>query len=207
MLELNRRRAQDEEGVLNFNTPDPWCDEPGIRSKYSGLIFDRNCRDRDAAQKVLGVGHRLVDLAIKQARNSATSVTIVSRKILKAPLIVFRIRDQVTAVTGAVRSVVVGCLASDDDTFQLLRDWELLQLLNRIQLDRNFRRSIGAGVEIDRDRIGETLDHALNALEEQLGGLDLPFKVPEPLLLALLWPGEFSKPEARENESEVGEQS
>lgn len=196
MLEVNRRRVQDEGGALSFNTPDAWCDEPGIRTKYSGLIFDRNCRDRDAAQKALGVGHKLMDLAIKQARNSAASVTLVSKKILKSPFVVLRIRDRVTSVAGAVRAVVVGCMVSDDNTCEVLRDWELLQSMNGIQSDRNFRRSIGAGVELDRALAQEKIDQAMRAVEAQLGSLDLPFKVPELSILALIWPGEFSKPES-----------
>lgn len=196
MLELNRRRVQNEEGALSFNTPDSWCNEPGIRSKYTGLIFDRNCRDRDAAQKVLGVGHKLVDLAIKQARDCAASVTLISKKILKAPLVVLRIRDRVTSVAGAVRAVVVGCVVSEDNTCKLLRDWELLQLLNGVQSDRNFRRSIGAGAEIDQELVQVKVDLARQSVEGQLSSLDLPFKVPEPSLLALLWPGEFSRSES-----------
>ena len=196
MLELNRRRVQDEEGALGFNTPEPWCDEPGIRSKYSGLIFDRNCTDRDAASRVLGVGHKLVDLAVAQARNSAASVTLVSRKALKAPLVVFRIRDRVTSLAGTVRAVSVGCLVSDDNSCQILRDWELLQLLNRVIADRNFRRSISAGTQIDRGLIQVKLEGASTAVEKQLDVLDLPFKVPHSAILALLWPAEFGRPEA-----------
>jgi hypothetical protein len=37
----------------------------------------------------------------------------------------------------------------------------------------------------------------------QLGSLDLPFKVPELSILALFWPGEFSKPESLAAEPEV----
>ena len=173
-----------------------WCEEPGIRTKYSGLVFDRNCRDRDAAQKVLGVGNKLMDLAIKQARNSAASVTLVSKKILRSPLVVLRIRDRVTSVAGAVRAVVVGCLIFEDNTFQILRDWELLQYLNVIQSDRNFRRSIGANVVLDRSLAQQKFDRARNAVESRFGNLELPFTVPEVSILALLWPDEFPRPES-----------
>lgn len=200
ILELNRRRVQDDEGALGFNTPEPWCEEPGIRSKYSGLIFDRHCGDRDAASRVLGVGHKLVDLAVAQARNSASSVTLVSRKTLKHPLVVFRIRDRVTSVAGAVRAVSVGCLVSDDDRCQIQRDWELLKLLNGILADRNFRRSISSGSQVDTRLVQSTLDTASSAVEEQLGTLDLPFKVPDLSVLALVWPTDVSKPDASSDE-------
>ena len=204
MLELNRRRAQDEGGGLSFNTPEAWCEHGGIKSKYSGLIFDRNCRDRDAAQKVLGVGHKLVDLAIEQARNSAASVTLVSKKALKSPLVVYRIRDRVTSSDGVVRGVVVGCLLNDDSSHEVLRDWELLQLLNRILSDRNFRRSIGNAAEADRGKVQEMLDRATKVIEGRMGSFDLPFKVPEASLLALLWPGEFAKSDPTIAETDEG---
>jgi ERCC4-related helicase len=204
MLEVNRRRAQEENGELSFNTPDAWCEEPGIRAKYAGLIFDRNCRGREAAQRVLGVGHKLVDLAISQAKNSAASLTLVSRRILKSPLIVFKIRDRVTSVAGAVRAVVVGCLVSDDNNCELLRDWELLQVLNGILADRNFRRSVAVGIEVERRIVQAKLDAALATVEAQQPHLDLPFKVPEPTLLAVLLPEVNSNSEAIATEGDSG---
>jgi len=149
---------------------------------------------------VLGVGHKLVDLAVAQARNSASSVTLVSRKTLKHPLVVFRIRDRVTSVAGAVRAVSVGCLVSDDYSCQIQRDWELLKLLNGILADRNFRRSISSGSQVDTRLVQSTLDTASSAVEEQLGTLDLPFKVPDLSVLALVWPTDFSKPDASSDE-------
>ena len=92
MLELNRRRVQDDGEQLGFNTPEAWCHEPGIRTKYAGLIFDRNCRDRDAAQRVLGVGHKLIDLAVQQARNSSANLTLVFPEVLKGAFV--RISDR-----------------------------------------------------------------------------------------------------------------
>jgi len=54
---------------------------------------------------------------------------------------------------------------SDDNTCQVLRDWELLQNMNGIQSDRNFRRSIGAGVELDRTVAQAKSDLAIEAVE------------------------------------------
>src|SRR5205085_10601121 len=41
MLHLNKRKIQDDAGVLSFYTPEPWLSMPGVARQYSGMVFDR----------------------------------------------------------------------------------------------------------------------------------------------------------------------
>jgi len=50
-------------------TPEPWVQEVGIRSSYEGLVFDRTVRGKDAINRIVGVGHKVVEQAMHQARS------------------------------------------------------------------------------------------------------------------------------------------
>ena len=69
MLELNKRRVSKTAEGLTFKTPEAWEDEPGVRASYERMTFDRRAAGRDA-QRVLGVGHKVIDLAVIQAQVS-----------------------------------------------------------------------------------------------------------------------------------------
>jgi hypothetical protein len=75
-----------------------------VRSSYSDMTFDRDDRSRDAAQHILGVGHKVIDLALAQALDREEAVATLPRAILERPLLLFRVTGQ----GGAVRSTVAG---------------------------------------------------------------------------------------------------
>ncbi len=104
MLHLNKRKIQDDAGGLSFNTPEPWVGSPGVARQYSGMVFDRTGKD---PQKILGVGHRLVDQAITQARKLTSTVTVAPATVVAFPIYLFRITDRVTSQGGVVRAVAV----------------------------------------------------------------------------------------------------
>ena len=83
MLRINRRMVREEPDGLAFLTPEAWLTEPAVRTSYSRMIFDRQDRARDAAQRILGVGHKLVNHAINQAKESGASVASISKSSLK----------------------------------------------------------------------------------------------------------------------------
>ena len=62
----------------------------------------------------------------------------------------------------------------------------------------------GEGIEVERRIVQAKLDAALATIEAQQPHLDLPFKVPEPTLLAVLLPEENSKPETVATDGESG---
>ena len=69
-------------------------------------MFDRNKRGKDAAQKVLGVGHKLMDLAMVQARGQTATVAALPPSALANPIYICHVRDRVTAKGGFARSII-----------------------------------------------------------------------------------------------------
>jgi hypothetical protein len=129
MLVRNRRRPERDDGVFSFKTPEAWLMSPGIRSRYEGLIFHRNPRDDDEAERIVGVGHQLFDQALAQAGEWEGSLALV--KDLPHPLAVFRFQDAVTSQGGQVRQVVAGVTAKATGELVLVRDEEVLEILNQ----------------------------------------------------------------------------
>ena len=102
------------------------------------------------------------------------------------PLVLFRIQDAVTGGTGHLRQVVVGVTGGRPGALELLRDEQVLELLNR--------RKPGYADE-DRSVLPGSVNSVPAWLEQarvyairNVDGLRLPFR--KPLLddLALFWP-------------------
>lgn len=191
MLQLNKKRAQDDERGLSFLTPDDWLTEPGIAREYSGMLFDRSAGTKEAT---LGVGHKLVDQAVAQARGLTASVGAVLAELLPHPLAVFRITDRVTGGGGVVRAVTAAVNMTADG-FALLRDWELVVRLNEIVSDRDPRR-YRLQATTDPAETAARAEEARVWLSNKLTDLDPPFQVPEVTLTCLLLPGVRSAPDA-----------
>lgn len=134
-LALNGRRAKEDADGLSFLTPDAWRTEPGIYAEYRGMRFDRRDRAPDAARRLLGVGHKVVNQAIQQARARSAIVASLSPDDLKAPLIAFYVRDRVTT-SERRRSRIVAAVQLDgsDEGPSLVLDWQLIKLLNGLPL-------------------------------------------------------------------------
>ncbi len=111
ILTLHRRKVRDDKDGLFFKTPDEWAKQRGIDNEYEGMMFDRQNRAKDSGKRLLGVGHRLVDHAIRVACNLTGSVAVLPQGTISNPFCVFRISDRVTAEGGHVRSVVVAAEA------------------------------------------------------------------------------------------------
>ena len=183
MLHLNHRRVSEDGGGLTFQTPDGWRGSPGVLAAYSGMRFDRNAGEKQS----LGVGHKLVDAAIGQARELTAAVAGVPDDLLPGPLYVFRVSDRVTTGTGVVRAVTVG-IADAQTGRQLLRDWEVVKLLNGL-LDRDPRRFDVRPTTMKTDTQA-SVDAATSWLSSQWAALDLPFAFPTPRLVSVLVPGQ-----------------
>ncbi len=190
MLTLNGRRVREDEEGLSFLTPEAWLNEPGVRTRYERMIFDRHNRSKDVAQRLLGVGHRLVTQALQQAKTNSVCVASLPADVLKKPLFVFRINDRVTGVGGAVRSVVAAIEIDlkDGQASDLLRDWELLERLNFLTESRGVKSAKTSLAPEDKNAVRNMLDRASALLEQQVPLLDLPFKFPDVETLVILWP-------------------
>jgi ERCC4-related helicase len=190
MLSLNGRQVRDELDGLSFRTPEAWLDEPGVRSSYEHLHFDRQGRSKDAAERVVGVGHKVLDQALKQAGESPACVASLPAGVLPRPLVLFTITDSVTTEGMLVRSILVGVElpSSPDETMLVLRDWEALEKLNTLSEGRGYRRARESARSADPDAVIKAVEQARAEVEGRLPSLQLPFRLPEIALSAVLWP-------------------
>jgi hypothetical protein len=187
MLAINRRRPREEDGRLSFRTPDAWLDEAGVASEYDGLVFDRAPRERDAAKKVVGVGHKAFDRAVRQALAFKAAIAVIPDDELRHPLLVFRVSDRVTTERGHARAVVFG-IARDDQGLRLRKDFELIDELNGFNVNRLARAKVPVPA-VGPDVVLEAASAAEAFLNDHLPATDLKFKVPLTELIAVLWPG------------------
>ena len=169
---------------LSFKTPQEWrAADFAIVEQYE-LVFARDLSPREG-EDVAGVGHRVMDHALRTAADATGALAALGG--LAGPLVVFGLRDRITGSGGAVRKVVVGMLRSDDLSWQLLRDWEVLKLLNPAA-DKPRSGNFRVEPQDDIDVPG-ILSDAERCLKSRTGELDLPFRVPEIEQIACLVPG------------------
>ncbi|WP_324503944.1 DEAD/DEAH box helicase [Acidiphilium rubrum] len=176
-----RRIFRRDEG-LEIKTPDEWkARSYALRDKYEGLVFDRNLRGTNAASRVLGVGHLLFDIALEEARNLPSTFARVDG--LAAPLLVVTVEDQITGTGALVHRLIFGVTEKEGEA-EVLRDWELLQLLNGIAL-----RNAGKTAETDPSVVEQSsvVARLKQAFDAELGAraptLRRPVSWPEILLL------------------------
>lgn len=190
MLILNSRRIQESDKGVSFITPERWMNQPGIRSSYENMIFDRNVKGGEAAKRVLGVGHKVIDQSLQQAMSLKVSITTLSETVLKHPIIVFGIKDQVTTEEGAIKKMVtaVELGSQKDGNDRLLKDWELLMKLNKISEGPNIRRAKSAYSPAGISAVRAAVARADAIVNQSLGELDIPFKYPVSDLITIIWP-------------------
>jgi len=190
ILVLNHRRVNIDERGMSFLTPDAWNGSPGVRISYEGLVFDRSDSTIDGAHRVLGVGHRVIDSAISQAKTSESIVTVLPKTMISNPIVAFRIVDQVTTDRGVIRAVIAGVEMSPTDLNRpkLLRDEELLLKCNELTKVPGNRLMSEPNRPTDANEVDSVISEAQVFLESNLDGLDLPFRVPAVTFLAIIWP-------------------
>jgi len=129
MLVRNRRQPRTGPEGLSFKTPDEWMVEPAILPEYGGMIFDREQAGEGAPERLLGVGHKLVDMAIGQAAGFEACLAAVAGGKAECPLLACRVYDRVTTGEASRPSVVCGAEVRDGK-ITIIPDWVLLQKLN-----------------------------------------------------------------------------
>jgi superfamily II DNA or RNA helicase len=200
MLVLNRRRPRrGDDGALGFKTPDAWMSEVGVRSTYEGLVFDRTVRGKDAMNRVVGVGHKIVEQALQQAVNESACAAIVSSTLLHQPIVVARILDRVTGKDVPVRSVVLAAERSaKTGEWMILRDWQTVRRLNEMVENLSvLRRSCGPPEALGG--IQSAVASALRLIESEVPTLKTGFRVPLVEALVVIWPGtECAPPRGQE---------
>jgi hypothetical protein len=178
-----RRIFRRDEG-LEIKTPDEWkARSYALRDKYEGLVFDRNLRGINAASRVLGVGHLLFDSALEEARNLPSSLACIEDIV--APLLVVTVEDEVTGTGALVHRLIFG-VTEKDGKVEVLRDWELLQLLNTFLLKSS------TGISTVDPEYGRTIERLKSAFDANLSShvstLHRPVSWSEMLLIPSLRP-------------------
>ncbi|MCO6436684.1 MAG: DEAD/DEAH box helicase family protein [Phycisphaerae bacterium] len=186
-LMVNGRRVAATDEGISFNTPDSWRVSPAVRTKFERMIFDRQDRSTGAAQRLLGVGHKLVDIALAEAAGRDATVAVIPSTILEAPVIAVRIQDRVT--DGPIkRPIVVGVVLHPDDSAPtVLPDWKLLTLVNELPWRKEVMKK--AETAAAPERLAEAIQRSLEEVGSQLPQLAAGFRVPECIAVAALWPG------------------
>jgi hypothetical protein len=189
-LILNGRRVAYEEGAgISFITPDDWRTEPAIRPRYKNMTFDRKDRNQDAAKRLLGVGHKVLGKALEQSRNRSAAITAMPASALSMPIVVFRIIDRVTE--GSFKpDAIVGLRKNKTDHLEIIRDWELLKVLNELPLRSGFMRD-NPSKPPNVQQASDILDRSSEFLRLNLNGLNLDFRIPDIEFLSIIWPKEF----------------
>jgi superfamily II DNA or RNA helicase len=131
MLIYNRRQPRNGSDGLSFKTPDEWLVEPAILPEYNAMLFDREKVGNRSPERLLGVGHKLVDMAIGQAVRLEGCLAVISGGKLEHTILACRVFDRVT--TGESGRLPVMCGAEfRDGKMRIVPDWELLKTLNRL---------------------------------------------------------------------------
>jgi len=182
MLVYNQKRVVRSENAISFNTPESWRVDMGIRPKYEGLVFDRDHKKSQVAEKVIGVGHRVFDLAIKQALSLTSSLCVLPN--LDQPLVVFSIADRVTGIESNISKTIAGVYWNQETVNEIVFDWQVLDILNQQKLGKqNLNKP-----DIEPQELNDCMHQCLELLKNNIATLKLPYKIPEIDVLAICWP-------------------
>ena len=185
MLALSRRRVVRTEEEFSFKTPDEWLDEPGIRRRYEDMVFLRTSPGGRSAEKVIGVGHKVFDKALRIA--SEYPVSLAWTKDIQHPLAVFQVYDRITDQSGRIRQAVVGAEYESSGSareWKTLRDWEVLKRLNGVKQ----REKPGEDPVLEGRELDGLMDEARSRILVQMESFRLPFRFPELKAIALIYP-------------------
>ena len=196
MLIRNRRQPRTGPEGLSFKTPDEWMVEPAILPEYSGMIFDREKAGEGAPERLLGVGHKLVDMAINQAAGLETCLATVVGGKTECPLFACRVYDRVTTGEASRPAVVCGAEVRDGE-ISIIPDWVLLQKLNGLSAHSLARMSKGETMASGYllDTLPEIGRRAIAFVQSQ----GVAFRQPDVEVIAALLPSTSRPSQADEN--------
>ncbi len=178
-----RRPDQTEELRLRFRPPEEWKDDFLIAAvdRYD-LLFAREPQPKEG-EDVAGVGLRVVDRAVRDAANLTAAFCAI--RGLDAPIFVFTVRDRITSIDSAIRAVVVAAQPTFYGAWKLIRDWELVQLLNPLaDKPRSLVFSETHPAHVDSDLLASARQY----VESQVAAMELSFTLPAVESLACLAP-------------------
>jgi ERCC4-related helicase len=175
-MHANGRRVTKGREGLSVATPEQWRRYPDLRDRYDDLLFDRGVRPSISVSRIIGVGHALLDQALAEAE--ALNCCLARVKGLDSPLIVASVEDELTGTGATVHRVILGVEQRAEEV-RILRDWELLQRLNEVDL-------VGDGVPQSREK--EIVKYLWSELLAVLPKQNLSFRRPRAIQSVLLLP-------------------
>jgi ERCC4-related helicase len=186
MLTYNKKRIIKTGHGITFITPDTWKVDMGIKLKYDGLVFNRDHKQAQSAEKVIGVGHQVFDLALKQASLLIASLCLLPQ--IEKPLVLFSIFDRITGIESNIDKTVAGiCWGSNVDNSEILFDWQILDILNQQHNLQKFESSLLEN-NVTTEAMADCLQNSIELLKQNLEKFKLPYKMPEVEVLAICWP-------------------
>lgn len=180
---MGRRPNQTDEARLNFKTPLQWLTDFTIADRYN-LLFARDLKPLNG-EDVAGIGLKIVDRVISAAADLTEALAAVGD--FPDPLVVFALRDRITGSKGPVRKVITGLQKKKDDGWVLLKDWEIIKLLN-LYADKP-RSQMFEAEPIPEQETTALIRDAQAHLSCRIEELDLPFQLPVIEEFACLVPG------------------
>lgn len=182
-MSLNGRRVTHSEKGFSVATPEAWRGGADLRDRYDGLLLDRSLPQGEAASRILGVGHALFDRAL--AACTALEALVARVDSLPSPLVLTLVEDEITGTGATVHRVVIGGIPSEGGAVSILRDWELLNLLNDLRSGHHH----DAPLEQEEINAAElVLNETLNKARQ----LSLGFSRPKPIAAMVLMPASLS---------------
>jgi SNF2 family DNA or RNA helicase len=182
-LRQNRRQLTETDGFLAFKTPDAWQAIAGIRARYDDVHFERRSSNRRKGT-VLGVGTRLFDTALEQARQFLESY-MVHADNPDTIMVVYRCYDRITGNLAQPRSIIFGVVC-DGESLRLLKDWEVLHVLNDIAGSLRPSAELEPVTVLPPPGNIATLARAESHLRDALPSFEVPFRQPELELLGIV---------------------
>jgi hypothetical protein len=176
-LRYNRRQITESGGALAFKTPDAWLRSAGVRPRYTDVLFSRKLSAGEKGMTV-GVGNRLFDTALEQARKLLGTHTVVADELNSGLLFIYRCFDRITGNPGQPQGIICGVFC-DGATSRTLKDWEVLSSLNRLAGNAKSSPESESEPAMGAPGSSEALKRAEVVLREYLPALDLPFRQPD----------------------------
>lgn len=159
MLIRNKRQPRLDDDGLSFRTPDEWLVDPAILPEYSGMVFDRERADDGTPERLLGVGHKLVDMALSQASEMEANFAVVGGGKIDVPLLACRVFDRVTTGEGNRPAMICGVEIHGTE-LKVVPDWVMLKKLNALS-----PHSLARAAEVDEHHCDDLLERDSELIE------------------------------------------
>lgn len=126
LIAFNQRRPfAESEFEISFKTPESWMTSHAIRSQYKNVSFSR--KGESKPDNLMGVGHPLMTKALEQAQQFNGVFCVLEG--LTDPLLIISVATLVTDQSSRVYPMLFG-ITGTIKNLKILRDWEVLRLLN-----------------------------------------------------------------------------